>query len=517
MPRSQMLVLLLAPALCYAATFSVDTTSDIALSGCTAAPNDCSLRGAIAAANSLAGADRIEFDLSESDPAFQASTSHWRIALDSELQSNDALEIDGFSQAGALRNTNPPLGPVSHTLKVELRGPNPSNVNCILAVGSLTVRGLVLNNCNQAIFMFEPGPHVVEGSHIGTDVSGISAPTPNRFGVALGGNATIGLATPATANVISGNLRGGLVQFRAMTRLRIQGNIIGPGATLDATPGIQDYGIHLLGPFPDSLIGGPTPEQANTISGNAFNGILVSQQPQSVGGAAMLRIQGNVIGVGLDGIALGNGSNPGSPTQTVPSIQIGNLGHCRIAIGGTGVGEGNLIAYGGNAGVAVGSCWGAPILGNSFLGNRRQPIDLATSNNYDGPTPNDAGDGDGSGTDPFGASLGNRYQNAVELIEEAADASGDTLTVSLRVDSAPTAQAYPLRLDFYRRDEVDMLTPVQTESYALADAQQVRDYVLPLSQFQRGGGITVTDAEGNTSEMTLFGELFSDGFETVID
>lgn len=517
MLRSPLLVLLLAPALCGAAIFSVDTTSDVVLSACTATPGDCSLRGAIGAANALAGGDRIEFDLSESDPGFQATTSHWRFSLGSELQNTGALEIDGFSQAAALRNANAPLTAVAHTLKIEIRGPNSSNTNCILAIGSLTVRGLVMNNCNQAIFMFEPGPHLVEGSHIGTDVTGLAAPAPNRFGVALGGDATIGLGTPATANVIAGNLRGGLVQFRAMTRLRIQGNIIGPIATLTATPGIQDYGIHLLGPFPDSLIGGPTPEEANTISGNAFNGILVSQQPQSIGGAANLRIQGNVIGTGIDGLALGNGYNPGSPTQTLPTIQIGNLGHCRIAIGGSGDGEGNVIAYGANAGVAVGACWGGAILGNVFLGNRRQAIDLATSNNFDGATANDAGDGDGSGTDPFGASLGNRYQNTAELLEEHRDAEGDSLTLSLRVDSTPTAQAYPLRLDFYARDEIGMLSVVQTEAYALADAQQVRDYVLTLSQFERGGGITVTDAEGNTSEMMLFGYLFADGFEGVDD
>jgi CSLREA domain-containing protein len=517
MLRLSIFLLLLAPTLVRAATFTVDTTSDAALDACTAAPDDCSLRGAIGAANALAGSDRIEFDLSDLDAGFQPATAHWRIALGSELQNTGALEIDGFSQAGAQRNANAALEPVGHTLKVEIRGPNSSNVNCILAIGSLTVRGLVMNNCNQAIFMFEPGPHLVEGSHLGTDVTGLLAPSPNRFGVALGGDATIGLGTPASANVIAGNLRGGLVQFRAMTHLRIQGNIIGPNASLTTTPGVQDYGVHLLGPFPDSLIGGPTPEEANTISGNAFNGILVSQQPQSVGGAASLRIQGNIIGTGIDGIPLGNGYNSGSPSQTLPTIQIGNLGHCRIAIGGTGEGEGNLIAYGANAGVAVGACWGAAILGNSFLGNRRQVIDLATSNNFDGPTLNDVGDGDGSGTDPFGASLGNRYQNMPALVGEARDALADSLTMSLRVDSATTAQAYPLRLDFYARDELDMLTTVQTETYALADAQQVRDYVLTLSAFERGGGITVTDAEGNTSEMLLFGDLFSDGFEDPID
>jgi CSLREA domain-containing protein len=513
----RLLLLLLAPTLACGATFTVDTTVDATLSACTAAPNDCSLRGAISAANTAVGADLIEFDLSGSDPGFQATTAHWRIDLGSELQNTGTLDIDGFSQAGAQRNPNAALGAVEHVLKVELRGPNPGTTNCLLAIGALTVRGLAIGNCNSAVFMFEPGPHVVDGNHIGLDVTGLSSPAPNRIGIVLGGDATIGLGTPASANVIAGNLRGGLVQLRALSRLRIQGNVIGPIASLTAVPGLQDYGIQLQGPFPDSLIGGAEAEQANTISGKSFNGILVTQQPQSIGGAAHVRIQGNVIGVGVGGIALGNGLNPGSPSQTVPSIQIGSLGHCRVEIGGTAPAEGNLIAHGGNAGVAVGSCWGAAIRGNAFLGNRRQAIDLATSNNFDGSTQNDPGDGDGTGTDPFAVSLGNRYQNTVELHGELRDAADDTLMMSVRVDSAPASQAYPLRLDFYRRDALGIYAVEQTETYGLADAQLVRDYLLTGSRFDLGGGVTVTDAEGNTSEMVLFGYLFANGFEAALD
>ena len=45
-----------------AATFTVDRTDDATVSTCTAAPNDCTLRGAIAAANAAATADTIDFD-----------------------------------------------------------------------------------------------------------------------------------------------------------------------------------------------------------------------------------------------------------------------------------------------------------------------------------------------------------------------------------------------------------------------------------------------------------------------
>lgn len=500
-----------------AASYIVDTTSDALLSGCDpGVAQDCSLRGAIAAANAASGGDEIAFDLASSDAGFQPASGHWRIALSSELPLvGESLTIDGFTQAGAAPSGHLPLAPIAHTLKVELRGPNMSNTNCLLASGSLTLRGLVINNCNQAVFLFESGTHVIEGNYIGTDVSGEQA-VPNRFGVAMGGNLRIGGTTPAQANLISGNRNGALRQFRQVTRLRVQGNILGPNRLLTAVPALQDYGIQLSGSFADVLIGGSTPAEANTISGNGFNAINITDNAQVAPGAANARVLGNMIGAGIGGLALGNGLNPGSPSQTVPSIQIGLLGYCRVQIGGDGAGEGNLIAYGGNAAVAVSSCWNAALHGNAFYANRGQPIDLATSNSFDGVSPNDPGDADG-GNDPMVVQAGNRLQNTAVVEALIEESNADTLRVSLRVDSSPTASSYPLRIDFYRKDSAGILSPARTAWYALADAQRPVEYPLPLAEFTRGIGITVTDAAGNTSEMVFAGPIFADGFEAGVD
>jgi hypothetical protein len=251
---------------------------------------------------------------------------------------------------------------------------------------------------------------------------------------------------------------------------------------------------------------------ANLIGGNNFNAISISDQPRAAAGAPLVRVIGNVIGLGAGGVPLGNGLNQGS-SQTVPSIQVGLLGNCRVAIGGDGQGEGNLIAHGGNAAVAINSCWGAPILGNTFLANRRQAIDLATTNGFDGTTPNDAGDFDGTGTNPFAVAAGNRLQNTAEVEAVTEDAGNNQLRITLRVDSAPSAAAYPLRIDFHATDESGAQASLSTQPYALADAQVLREYVLPLNSFRGGIGITVTDAEGNTGEMLLIGTIFADGFE----
>lgn len=173
----------------HGAEYSVDTTSDTVLDTCDdAIPDDCSLRGAITRANTTPDADSIAFAIPKSDPGYQADTAHWRIVTASMLPvvTNGALTIDGFTQAGATPNTNPPLFPLGHALRIELRGAEPGNINCLQSTASLTLRGLAMNNFGQAIFLFETGTHVIEGNHIGTDITGQQA-VPNGIGVVLGG------------------------------------------------------------------------------------------------------------------------------------------------------------------------------------------------------------------------------------------------------------------------------------------------------------------------------------------
>lgn len=502
------------PTLAPAATFTVDTTADSLLVACSAAAADCSLRGAITLANATADADSISFDIPPSDAGYVAASGHWRIAPASALPDvqTGPLTIDGYTQPGASASNHLPLAPLAHQLKIELRGPNPASINCLQAITPLTVRGLALNNCSQALFLFEPGPHVVEGNYIGTDISGQTA-IANRFGIALGGDVRVGGPSPAQANLISANRQGALVQFRTLTRLRVQGNVVGSNAGISLIPGVQDQGVVLNSTFADAVIGGAAAYEGNVIVGSGFAAVYIFNSTQTLPGAPQAQVMGNVIGLGANGLALGNGRNPLSPSQTVPSIQVLGTGYCRVGIGGESPGEGNLIAHGGNAGIAVGSCWSAPLLGNRFVANRGIPIDLASSNGFDGRTPNDPGDVDGSGTQPGVAVLGNRFQNTAAVDEYEEIPATDTLRIVLRVDATTSAAAYPLRLDFYATESDGTQVPMASGSYGAADAQLPREYTLPLAPFRDGVGILVTDAEGNSSELLLAGPLFADGFE----
>lgn len=507
------LLLLLASAASEAATLTVDTSSDAELADCNdAVAADCSLRGAIVAANALPGADVIAFDLGLDDPGYQADTQHWRIEAASSLPNiMESLSVDGFTQTGAVPNSNPPYAGIAHTLKIELRGPG-SHSDGLIGYAPLHVRGLALSHWARAIFLFNLGPNIVEGNYIGTDISGQIA-AANTTGVALGGDVRIGGTDPSQGNVIAANRDYGLSNYYELTSVRIQGNIIGASADLTTIPGRQDFGMYLQDAR-DTLIGGTTAAEANVISGNGFSAIsIASSNYQATGPLPHVRIQGNRIGSGLDGRALGNGH-----ASNHPAILVSLGGYCRALIGGNAPGEGNAIVHNANAGVAIGSCWNAPIVGNTFHGNGGLAIDLAGSNAFDGATPNDADDADAPGSDPGIALGGNRFQNFPVFTLPAGflPSGGDTVTIDYTLDSLPGNSSYPITVQFHRAacagGSAELLAQAEIDE---VDAQQALQFtfnaagnVLPLTAL-------AIDAAGNTSEFgPVFGEtLFADGLE----
>lgn len=512
MSRSSLALACLALSpLAQAATFVVDTTSDAVLDLCAVDTlADCSLRGAITAANAIAGPHQINFDLPQSDPGYVAATQHWRIAPATDLPGiTSDLTIDGYSQAGASPNANPMhFGSFTTQLKIELRGPNFNSTTGLLgglSGSSLFVRGLAINGFTTGVYLFEPGTHRFEGNFIGTDISGQQA-VPNQYGIAPAGVTIIGGSSQTFANLISGNEFGGIVSFRELAELQVQGNFIGPAADGQTALPSQEYGIQLTGQFRNVMIGGNSPSASNIISGNNYSAIYLSGEGAAGPGMPHARIQGNYIGTDQSGTQrLGNGFIGGIAQPIASAIQIFRADDCGVVVGGGGANEGNLIAYNGAAGVHVGLCRNAPVLGNNFHGNLGLAIDLTPNSGVNGSTPNDAGDIDEGG---------NRLQNTVELLSMVEDAASDQLRLSVRVDSAPSAATYPLRIDIYRNDAFGSY-PVASELYLESEAQQPHDFVLPLSLVGSNVAFGVTDANGmgNSSELLYVGALFRDSFE----
>ncbi len=309
--------------------------------------------------------------------------------------------------------------------------------------GEVGARNVISGNSRAIYFYGYPATGVtISGNFIGVDATGETA-LGNDGDLAIGGNmgpdsydnVTIGGTAPGAGNVISGNYRGFVGGAQHLT---IQGNFVGTdlsgtkdlGNTTDGLD-VTTAGNPQNPPAVDITIGGSTAAARNIISGNGLDGLIVSG-----GGAAApgsVSVQGNYIGTQADGqTALANGGNGVTLTR-------------QAAIGGTGVGEGNVIAHNAGKGVSLessgGPLYSSPILGNSIFLNGALGIDLAG----DGRTPNDAGDAD---TGPNG------LQNFPVLT--SATTAGSSATVSGTLNSTPSQT---FRLEFFANAACNAAAP----------------------------------------------------------
>jgi hypothetical protein len=483
-----------------AAIFTVDTTSDANLMGCSAAANDCSLRGAINKANSTSVADVVQFNIPAADPGCTASSGVCTIAPTTGLDSifTGDLNFDGYTQPGAVPNTNTPdQGGSNAVLKIVLSGAQcPS---CSRAISYFTtsglVRGLVINGfIGIAAIDFSGRTTVVgtvEGCFIGTDVTGTIA-VPNTLGIVFGGNpfggdqsvdGRVGGILPDQRNVISGQLNTGIVA--AGSNHRILGNLIGTNAAGSAALGNREGVLLQGGSGFFQLLGGATAASRNVISGNT-RGVVIGGAGPTNG----TRVTGNFIGTDVSGTqALGN----------VVGIElgVGVNGVRPPMVGGTGTGEGNLIAFN-VTGVATRSARGH-VSSNQMFANTGLGITSRAGDNglAAARLANDAGDPD---------AVANNGQNFPE-ISAFSSASGNA-SLSYRVDSTTTNSVYPLRIEFFKAQGDEGRTFLFADSYLGAEAQSIKS----LSNRPLPSGVTLgaddvvvataTDANDNTSEFT---------------
>jgi uncharacterized repeat protein (TIGR01451 family)/CSLREA domain-containing protein len=366
--------------------------------------------------------------------------SWWSIQLLGSLPSiNLGVTIDGYTQTGAKANTSPASRGegLNTVLRIEIQGIPGSQVDSIGLIilpnngpGGVTVRGLAVNNVEQAIRAFADDG-VFEGNFIGTDISGTTL-LQTVYGLTIEGSSNqIGGIDAADRNLIAGEAIGLLInssgEFGATDNV-VQGNLIGTDVTATKTF-FEGYGIALTGLFEegknfDNIIGGGAPDARNVISG-LVNGIWIS------GGHDNL-IEGNDIGVRTTGNSEG-------------IFSTGIL----ISGSGNAVAEGNIvvrnrIAFHTVSGVVISeSARNNAILENAIFSNGGLGIDLGDGffPPDDDFTPNDPGDSD---------SGANNQQNFPEI--SAATRGAGKLRVTYRVPSNLANSTYPLRVEFFKAD-----------------------------------------------------------------
>ncbi len=304
-----------------AATFTVTNTND---SGAG------SLRKAIEDANTAAGADTIAFNVSGAgcDGSGVCTITPRRPSVPDEPRHDRRLHAAGRLAEHQRR------GALNTALKIVLSASAIPGASALQVSGDGSIiRGLVFNGgFNYTVSV--GGPNVsIRGCFFGTDVTGMIA-SDNQRGVfgQLGTGLTVGGPAPADRNLIAGNTAQH-VWFDQVANGAIEGNLLGTDAT----------GAAPLGEMPNTAIAispaatGNLTIRGNVIAGGDFGAISVGNAADATSSTI---IQGNFIGTDVTGTV--NLGNPRSGIYVWTSD---------VIVGGTGPGEGNVIAFNGGAGV----------------------------------------------------------------------------------------------------------------------------------------------------------------------
>jgi hypothetical protein len=201
-------------------------------------------------------------------------------------------------------------------------------------------------------------------------------PLPNGAnGILIDGNAHDNIIGGTQASVIPQNTIGfnganGIAIVGNAMNNSIVNNYIGTlGLGTSAAPN-GGAGIFVGGSAKGTIIGSTVTGTVNLISGNSGGGILVSGQSQGT------KILANFIGTDPTGfLPLGNLGN---------GITITTSGN---TVGGTTVGQGNLIAFNTQSGVVIDVGQNNSILSNSIFSNGAPGIALISGGNANQPAP----------------------------------------------------------------------------------------------------------------------------------
>jgi CSLREA domain-containing protein len=313
-------------------TLVVNSTADTDDGSCTADPLGCTLREAINAANSVADANTISFNI----PGGGVQTIAPATVLPVITQT---VTIDGLTQPGASLSSR----------LIQISGENlsfPASGFDIQA-SNVLIRGMVINRFPFTnVFITSGTLNRIESNIIGLDPTGTSRNDNTSTGVyVLSDFNTIGNPGVIDHQVIAGH---DTAQVRLSGNNNIvAGNYIGTNAAGTGRPinASQGQGIQIGGD--SNTIGGSLPTERNVISGNRMNGIWLTGSSLSPTSSNV--IAGNYIGVDVTGATrLANDGN-GILLQ-------GNVTLTNIGLAGAGnVISGNGTDFGGDsfAGIAM--------------------------------------------------------------------------------------------------------------------------------------------------------------------
>ena len=454
---------------------TINSAADPGNGGCTA--TECTLREAIALANTFPGQNTIAFNIPGQGP-------HTIQPLGNLPDIIDSVVIDGYTQPGARPNSNPMTEPINAVIMIEIDGSRATTGFSFTGNSwNSVIRGLAINRFGSGA-IYESRRIVIAGNFIGTDPLGIQA-RGNGVGIRSGGgqggtSPKIGSSTPAARNLIAGNGTG--IEVGAISWATVEGNFIGTDSSGQRALG-NSTGV-IVSNCPGCELGRITLRN-NLISGNGTGARSTY---------TCCSIAGNLFGVDRTGQLPLPNTGDGLIVSSFDMTVGGNLfaynggnGIRMVDSGGANVLTltGNRIFANGAAGITITSGRArAQLTANTIYGNGTLGIDLGD----DGVTPNDPSDGDS------GPNLGQNYP----VLKLAGSDNGNSV-INGTINSTPNR---PLTLEFFANQQCDPSGYGEGERYlatqaVTTDAGGNAAFTIQLPQaIPLGQGVTATATDG---------------------
>jgi CSLREA domain-containing protein len=239
---------------------------------CRTAASTCTLRAAIQEANAQPGANDIAFAI----PGSGVQTIQLGSQLPTLSDTSGPTTINGYTQAGASANTDQFAS--NAQLRVAVRGTGSHGLDAMrITSPNNVVRGVAFFNSRRSIWLAgsnAKGNRII-GDFIGTNPSGtfgFGGPDLDlaAIGVELSAGAnhnTIGEASLAARNVISGNARHGISCYSGVSNT-VYNNIVGLSPLGDRRLLNVKHGSDWNSECANNVIGGTGSLQRNIFSGN---------------------------------------------------------------------------------------------------------------------------------------------------------------------------------------------------------------------------------------------------------
>ena len=414
---------------------------------------DCSLREAI---NAVVSGDEIAFAIdAETDAGCVAETGVCTIepasALPALTQGN--VFLNGFSQTGAIANTNDFPNALNSALKIVLDGTLAGAANGIyLASNNNKVQGLVIQDfATNGIYIYNGQNNKIQGCFIGVDVTGETGHGNGSYGIRTAGNSQgniLGTDGDGTEdanerNLISSNVNTG-INLNAVGLNTVAGNFIGTNKTGLVDLGNSTQGIYILSGSNTNVIGTNgdgtyDAAEGNLISGNTTAGLVLASNNNTVAG--------NYIGVDRTGnAALKNDTSGMSITGSNNTIGTNGDGSSdalerNIISGNAGASQRGIFGGITSTGVVVaGNYIGVGADGTTDLGQDRGIQLAATTSNWIIGTNGD-GNGDADEGNVISGNLYNVYLEGTGHVI-AGNIIGPTSSGTIALDSSYGVRLY---------------------------------------------------------------------------